>query len=255
MVPTCPSPGPLCALNTIIADSIDYVATELENKTGGDSSKLGAAVQELIKDIMEKHDAVIFNGDGYSEEWQVEAAKRGLPNLKTSVEALPVLTSPEVVSIFEKYGVLSGRELESRQEVYLEQYSQLVLTEALLTAKIAKTIIFPSAVRYQNELAATCANMKAAGIEPFPTALNDVTEKLRGLQKATTELEEAIEKNGAETALEDAANKCKNLLPAMLKVRSFADELECVVADDLWDAAQLPGNALHQIAFKGTRLT
>ena len=226
--------GPLCALNTIIADSIDYVATELENKTGGDSSKLGAAVQELIKDIMEKHDAVIFNGDGYSEEWQVEAAKRGLPNLKTSVEALPVLTSPEVVSIFEKYGVLSGRELESRQEVYLEQYSQLVLTEALLTAKIAKTIIFPSAVRYQNELAATCANMKAAGIEPFPTALNDVTEKLRGLQKATTELEEAIEKNGAETALEDAANKCKNLLPAMLKVRSFADELECVVADDLW---------------------
>ncbi len=226
--------GPLTALNTMIAESLDYVATELEAKTGGDSSKLSAAVQEVVKDIMEKHDTVIFNGDGYSDEWQEEAAQRGLPNLKTSVDALPVLSSPEVVALFEKYGVLSERELESRQEVYLEQYSQLVLTEALLTVKVAKTTIFPAAVRYQSELAATCANMKAAGIEPIPTALNDVTEKLRGLQKAIIDLEDVLAKNGAETALDDATYKCKTILPAMLAVRSFADELECVVADDLW---------------------
>ena len=86
------------ALNTIVAESLDYIATELEKATGGDPAKLNAAVQKLLQDIITKHGAVIFNGDSYSEAWHEEAEKRGLPNLKTSVDALPVIAAPEVVA-------------------------------------------------------------------------------------------------------------------------------------------------------------
>ena len=105
--------GPQVTLNSMMAESLDYIATRLEDMTKGDSSKLKDAVQEVLKDIITKHEDIIFNGDGYSQEWQEEAARRGLPNLKTSVDALPVITAPDVVELFTKYGVFSERELES----------------------------------------------------------------------------------------------------------------------------------------------
>ncbi|MEW5774570.1 MAG: glutamine synthetase III [Thermodesulfobacteriota bacterium] len=226
--------GPQVALNTMMAESLDFIATQLEKATKGKPEKFNEAVQKVLQDIMKKHEAIIFNGDGYSEAWHKEAKKRGLPNLKTSVEALPELTSPEVVDLFTKYGVFSKRELESRQEIYLEQYCRTVTTEANLVIKMARTMIYPGAVRYQNELAATCANLKAIGHDFTMITLEDVTAKLRGLQKSANELEKLLTHEHGDT-LSHARFLCDKVLPAMLKVRSYADHLESVVADDLWN--------------------
>ncbi|MBL3583611.1 glutamine synthetase III [Oleidesulfovibrio alaskensis] len=225
--------GPQVALNTMLAESLDYIATELEKTTGGDQSKLPEAVQCLLRDIITEHEAVIFNGDGYSDEWHKEAERRGLRNLPTSVQALPVLTAPEVVELFEKYGVFSRRELESRQSIYLEQYCRTIHTEAALVVKMARTQIFPAAVRYQSELAATCANMKAIGMDFVTHTLSDLTEKLRGLQQNTDALD-ALVNSHFESEIEEAAFMREKVLPAMEKVRSYADQLENIVADDLW---------------------
>lgn len=225
--------GPQVALNTMMAESLDYIATELEKATKGDPAKLNDAVQKLLQKIMKEHDKVIFNGDGYSEEWHKEAEKRGLPNLKTTPDALPVLSSPEVVKLFTSYGVFSEAEVKSREEIYLEQYCKTVKTEANLVIRMARTIIFPAAMRYQGELAATCANLKAAGHDYKVVTLEDVTAKLRAMQGAVGELEKKMEHEAASTHAE-AKHMCDVILPAMLKVREYADALEAVVADDLW---------------------
>ncbi len=226
--------GPQVALNTMMAESLDIIAGKLEELTGGDSKKLNDAVQVVIKEIMDEHGAVVFNGDGYSEEWHKEAEKRGLANLRTTADALPVLTSPEVVELFGKYNVLSERELESRREIYGEQYCCAVETEAALVVKMAKTIIFPAAMRYQGELAATCANMKTIDVDFKMQALEDVTAKLRALQTATADLEKLMEKEDFADVDAQIRYLCDTILPAMLEVRSHADDLEGVVADDLW---------------------
>jgi glutamine synthetase len=226
--------GPLVAMNTIVAESLDFCATTLEEESNGDPGKLNAAVQKLLKQIITEHGRVIFNGDGYSEEWHSEAAKRGLPNLKSTVDALPVLTSEEVVALFSKYKVLSKRELASRLEVYLEQYCMSVGVEANLAVKIAKTIIYPAAVRYQSELAAACANLKAAGVKPDTTMLDEVTTWTGKLIASITDLEAASSNGHSKTMLAEAKHACEEVLPAMLTVRGSADVLEGLIADDLW---------------------
>jgi glutamine synthetase len=225
--------GSQVALNAMMAESLDYIATKLEAATGGDPAKLNAAVQTVIQEIIKEHDAVVFNGDGYSEEWHAEAAKRGLPNLKTTPDALPVLTSPEVVKLFTTYGIFSEAELKSREEIYLEQYVKTLQTEANLVVRMAKTIIFPAAMRYQSELAAACANLKAIGHDYKMDTLECVTAKLRDLQTKTAELEKIME-HSADGALAEAKHMCCTVLPAMNEVRAVADALEAVVADDLW---------------------
>ena len=222
--------GPLMILNTIVAESLDYVATRLENSTGD----FNAAVQALLKEIITEHGTIIFNGDGYSDAWHKEAEfKRGLPNLRTTFDALPALVSEEAVELFTKYGVMSERETESRYEVYMEQYVNTVTVEARLTAEIAKTLIYPTAVRYQGELAGAAANLKAVGIEPDMTILNDLTAAVTGLQQSVARLEKLIAHEGHDLPSE-AKHMRDAMLPAMLDVRGYADELEGLVADDLW---------------------
>ncbi|MBT7859266.1 MAG: glutamine synthetase type III [Gemmatimonadetes bacterium] len=225
--------GPLVAMNTIVAESLDYCATELEKTTKGDAKKLNVAVQKLLKDILTEHGRVIFNGDGYSDEWHAEAATRGLPNLRTTVDALPELTSKEVISLFGKYKVLSKREMTSRLEVYLEQYCMTVSVEANLVIEMGKTIVYPAGVRYQSELAASCANLKAAGVEADTTVLNEVTGLIKELTKSLAALEKAAD-GGHGSMLSEAKHACNKILPAMLAVRESADALEGIVADDLW---------------------
>jgi glutamine synthetase len=225
--------GPLVALNTIVAESLDYIATELEKTTGGDTGKLNAAVQKLLQDIITKHGAVIFNGDNYSSAWHEEAEKRGLPNLKTCVDALPVLALPEIAQLFDKYGVLSPRELQSRHDIYVEQYVKTISTEARIIVEIARTMIFPAAVRYQNELATTCTNLKTLGYTFDTDTLDEMTRLVKGLQDSTTALDKSLEHHGG-GLLDEAKHFCKSVLPAMQKVREFADRLEGYVADDLW---------------------
>ena len=225
--------GSLVALNTMMSESLDYIATELEKATKGDVKKLNAAVQTVLQKIVKEHDAIVFNGDGYTEAWHKEAAKRGLPNLKTTPDALPVLTSKPVVDLFTKYGVLSAAELKSREEIYLEMYAKTLKTESALMVRMATTIIFPAAMRYQSELAAACANLKAVGHDYKMGALEDVTAKLRGLQASVAKLEKLMGFEAKSTHAE-AKYLCDKVLPAMNNVRGFADALEAVVADDLW---------------------
>ncbi len=191
----------------------------------------------MVKEIVEHHGSVIFNGDGYSEEWHKEAEERGLPNLRTTVDALPVLSSDEVISLFESYGVLTKRETLSRLEVYLEQYALTVGVEAKTTVEMAKTIVFPAAIRYQGELAATCASLKAVGYEFDTDTLDKMTALVKQLQDRIAALESALAHESAETTLAHAEHCCREILPAMLAVREVADELEGMVADDLWPLA------------------
>jgi len=214
--------GPQVALNTMMAESLDFIATELERKTGDDPDKLSQAVQEVLQGIMQKHDAIIFNGDGYSEAWHKEAERRGLPHYRCTPEALPVLTSPDVVELFTRYGVLSERELRSRQDIYVEYYCRTVMSEANLMVKMAKTAIYPAALRYAKELTGTGSALE-----------KPVKDKAAGLLDLVAKLEKAMAVQ-APDPLEEARYLCSAVLPAMDKVRAVADELETLVADDLW---------------------
>ncbi len=226
--------GPLVAMNTIVADSLDYIATELEKATGGNAAKLPGAVQALLKDIIEKHGAIVFNGDNYSEAWHQEAEKRGLPNLKTTVDALPVLGKPEVVALFDKYKVLSPRETQSRLDIYLEQYCKTINVESKLVVEMAKTMIFPAAIRYQSELAVTCANLKAVGYTFDTNTLDKVTALVKSLQDNIAALEKTMQHHGPTGCWLKPSITATRCVPAMSAVRKVADELEGIVADDLW---------------------
>ncbi|HEY3969370.1 MAG TPA: glutamine synthetase III [Planctomycetaceae bacterium] len=226
--------GPLVAMNTIVAESLDFCATRLEKETGGNPSKLNAALQKLLTEIITEHGAIIFNGDGYSEAWHQEAERRGLLNKKRSPEALAILKTKEIEDLFEKYGVLSKRELESRYDIYVEQYCKTVRVEAKMTIEMARTMIFPAAIRYQNQLASTCTNLKVLGYEFDTNTLDKVTEFVKGLQDSTATLETVLAKHDFTDMAAEARHFCDVVLPAMSDVRGFADSLEGYVADDLW---------------------
>ncbi len=219
--------GPLIALITAVAESLDYVAGKLESAIGSGKT-LNAAVQALLTELANEHAPIVFNGNGYSDEWHREAEKRGLPNFKTTVDALPVLNAPETVKLFDKHGVLTPRELRSRYEIYLEQYVKTVLVEAKLVVKIGKTIILPAAIRYQAELGA------AAGVSaPAKRLLGEVSSFAEKLDSGLVNLEKALahESSNAEA---EAKHLKEEVLPLMLAVRSAADSLEGLVSDDLW---------------------
>jgi glutamine synthetase len=224
---------PLIVLNTIMADSLDYMATQLE-KSAEDGEDFDKAVQTLLTEIITEHGDVVYNGDGYSEKWQIEAAERGLPNLKTTLDAVGELIKPEAVELFDKYGVFSERELHSRYEVRLEQYALTVAVEAKLAVEIGSTIILPAAIRYQTELAQNVAALKAAGIEPSTALLEAVTGPINELEVGLSTLKAALADHSAESALDEAKHAQEHLLPAMDTIRTAADALEGVVADDLW---------------------
>jgi glutamine synthetase len=229
--------GPLVAMNTIVTESLDFIATRLETAVASDPTKLNAAIQKVLEEIIAEHGSIIFNGDGYSEAWHSEAAKRGLPNLRSSVDALPLLGSKEATALFEKYGVLSERELHSRMDIYLEQYCLTVGLEARTAIEMAKTIIFPAAMRYQGELAATGANLKAVGYDFDTDILDSISELVKDLQSGIIKLEAALAEHGGHGKIDHATHCCQNVLPAMLAVRKTADKLEGTVADDLWPLA------------------
>jgi glutamine synthetase len=223
---------PMIILNTIMADSLDYMASWLE-KAIDEGEDFDVAVQKLLTEIITEHGAVVFNGDGYSENWQIEAAERGLPNLKTTLDSIPELVKPEAIEVFEKYGVFNARELHSREEVRYEMYALTVAVEAKLTLEMGSTVILPAAVRYQTELASNVATLKAAGLEPDTTLLQAVTTPISELTAALAALKTAMGEHGGDSAAEEAAH-AQSLLGFMDAVRAAADTLEGVVADDLW---------------------
>jgi glutamine synthetase len=224
--------GPMVTINTIMAEALDHCATVLE-KAVADGTEFDTAVQTLLTDIITEHGAVVFNGDGYSDNWQTEAASRGLPNLKTTLDALPELIKPDAIALFEKYGVFNDREMHSRYEIGLEQYALTVNVEAKLTLELGSTVILPAALRYQTELASNVGSLKSAGIEPSTALLEDVSATVADLVSALADLKKGVEDHSASGALDEASHM-QSLLPAMDAVRAAADTLESVVADDLW---------------------
>ena len=174
-----------------------------------------------------------MNGNGYSVEWHEEGARRGLANLRTTVDALPAFGTEESVALFEKYGVLSRREVESRLEVKLELYAKAIHVEANLALEMGRTMIWPAAIRHQNELATTCANLKAVGYEFDTNTLDTVTELVKLLQDSLTDLEATIA-HEADSVMAEAQYACEKMMPQINAVRKYADALEGYVADDLW---------------------
>jgi glutamine synthetase len=228
--------GPNTVLNTIVADSLDFIAGKLEAdiKAGKDFNK---SLQAILSEIVKKHKRIIYNGDNYVESWQVEAEKRGLPNFKSTVDAMPYFLNKECVDVFSKYKVLSEREVHSRYEIYLESYRKTVNVEAQLTASMAKTMILPAAIRYQGELAHSLAAAKAAGVNNFAeqeAALKDLASTIAELQKKVAALVHATEHTGGGDALAHAKFSKDTIIPAMNAVRVPGDKLETIVADDLW---------------------
>jgi glutamine synthetase len=226
--------GPLVALNTIMAESLDAVATELERATGGDASKLPAAVTALLQRIISEHKAVIFNGNGYSQEWHAEAARRGLPNFRTTPEALDQLVAPKNLAMFAKYGVLSEREMRSRYEIYMERYCKDINAEGQAALQIAKTMILPAAYRYQGELVDTAAKMQGLGQKPHMGTLDRLTKLVGSLEQRIDALEATLDHHGDGDLRREAGHFHDVVIPALASLREAADQVESILPDDLW---------------------
>jgi glutamine synthetase len=211
-------------LNTIVAESIDELTALLEKQLKATKGDLTAAVSEVVKDVWERNKQVVFNGDGYSEAWHKEAEARGLKNLPTTPDALPWLVEKQTIRAFENYNVLTERELESRFEVFVEQYATKLNIEAETAASIARTMILPAAVRHLTELKASGVTALAEEVEPL---VEDLFAKITALEKAN-------DHNGPEGGLKHAKYMRDVVVPAMNDVRAVADRLERIVADDLW---------------------
>ena len=226
--------GPLVAMNTILTDSLTWVADELEAELAKGMA-LDAAAFTVLKEVMEDHSAVVFGGNGYSEAWHKMAVEeRGLLNLPTTADALPVLKEKYIEELFEKTGVLSASELESRFDVYAEQYIQVIEMEAKLVISLAKTVIYPAAFRYLSELSTSIANLKQIGIAFEQECAETVAALTKRMVDTVSKLDSAIAKHEFATIEEHMQYCAKTLRPLMDQVREFADEIEGEVADDLW---------------------
>ena len=226
--------GPLVAMNTILADSLTWVADNLESrmKAGED---LKTAAQGVLKEIMDKHRNVIFGGNGYSPEWHKMAVEeRGLANLRTTADALPVLKADYIEELFTRMGVFTPVELESRFDVYAEQYLLAIEVEAKLVVSMAKTIIYPAAVRYLSELSLAIANAAAIGIEIDKESAQTVSNLIKLLMDGVSKLSAAIAKDDFASIEEHMQYSAQTIRPLMDKVREYADTLEGEVADNFW---------------------
>ncbi|HVT90532.1 MAG TPA: glutamine synthetase III [Tepidisphaeraceae bacterium] len=227
--------GANTVLNTIVAESLDFIATKLEADIKGGKS-LTAAIQDLLPGIIKESKKVIFNGNGYSEEWHAEAEKRGLPNLKSTVDVLPVTVEPETIALFSKYKVYSEKELKSRFNILSEAYVKALVIEGKTALNIAKTMILPAALRYQKEVGESLAAAKAAGasspagLETFGTLVSTTSE----FTKAISAMEKALNHHAEGEPYDHAKHAREHIFTALGSLRESADKLETLVADDLW---------------------
>lgn len=225
---------PLVVMNCILADSLDYVSTEIESEMGGDASKLNSAIQKVLQGIATEHGAVVFGGNGYSDEWHAEAEKRGLPNLRTTLDALPKLLDEANVAVLGKYGVLSPREVESRYEIWMEKYIRDVNTEGLLALEIARTKILPAVISYQSQLATLALQLKELGKTPSTKMLDQITALAADLETGIETLDHALAHETEGESIDHALHYRDQVLPAMAAVRASSDALEQLVSDELW---------------------
>ncbi|MGC2374920.1 MAG: glutamine synthetase III [Solirubrobacteraceae bacterium] len=217
---------PNTVLNTIVAESIDELADKLKTALKASGTTLEKAVAKVVKESWVANKQVVFGGDNYSEEWHKEAEQRGLANLRTTPDALPWLVDKQTVAAFKKYKVLSKRELESRLEVFTEQYAVKINIEAETAAQIARTMLLPAAVRHLNELRATGLGELVAEVEPLVKEFHYALVKLEDANLSDNQPDSS--------AIKWATYMRDRVIVAMDDVREVADRLEKLVADDLW---------------------
>jgi len=229
---------PNIALNVAVTESLDYMATELEKAVKG-GKPLEKAVGELLPKVIKENKRIIFNGNNYSKEWEKEAAKRGLQNLRNTVDALPQLVAPEVIAAFEKYKVLKERELKARYEVMVETYNKSVNVEGQLMVLMANRYILPAALDYQKRVADSVSAVKAAGARSAEGAktLGEVTKLVDAFGKATDKLATALDHNGNGSAEKHARHYRDAVVPAMAALREAGDALELVIPHESWPLA------------------
>jgi len=235
----CPSSAsiaePNITLNTIVAEVLNEVADRLEKATN-----VNAEVKALLTEYVTKHKKVVFNGNGYSDEWVVEAEKRGLQNIKTTVESVKALISKKNIAVMEKHAVLSKVEMESRYEIALENYVKTINIEALTMLEMAKRQILPSVIKFATSIAASINTIKATGVVADVTAqtelLTEVSSLTASLKKNIAVLEEAVEKasNAHGDTYEQASLFRFDVFDKMGTLREVADTLETLVDKDVW---------------------
>ncbi len=225
---------PNTILNGIVADVLSDFADELEK-----ASDFDLAVHDLIKKTLKDHQRIIFNGNGYSEEWVEEAVKRGLPNIKSMVEAVPALVSEKAIKLFEKHSILSEVELHSRAEIMYETYAKAINIEARTAISMASVKYIPAVIKYVTKLAESINAVKAAVADAdvsVQTSLLKETSAL--LAKAQAALKALIEVTDKANSISEAAESAKYfreaVFPAMLDLRAPIDELEVIVDKELW---------------------
>ena len=215
--------GPNVILNTIVADAIDQICAELESAGGENINK---AVQKLLQNYIKKYKRVIFNGDNYTEVWAKEAKKRGLPNLKTTPEALAVTKDAKVIAMFERHGVLTKTELVSRYDVYMETYNTILKYESDLAAQMAKNMIMPAVLSYQGGLAETIKAVETSN-KGKVIETRKILKEITGLTETAWEQIARLEK----VSPSGAAEKIKS---AMEELRETIDTLEGYIPAETW---------------------
>jgi glutamine synthetase len=235
----CPSSAsiaePNITLNTIVAEVLNEVADRLENATDAK-----AEVKTIITEYVTNHKRVVFNGNGYSDEWVVEAEKRGLLNLRTTVESIKALISEKNIAVMEKHAVLSKVEMESRYEIALENYIKTINVEALTMIEMAKRQILPSVIKFATNLAVSINTIKATGVAADLTAqtelLTEVSSLTAALKKNIAVLEETVEKasNAHGDTYDQASLYRFDVFEKMAALREIVDTLETLVDKDVW---------------------
>ena len=219
-------------LNTIVADVLMAFADELEQ-----ADDFRTALHDLIVRSLRQHSRVIFNGNGYADAWVEEAARRGLPNYASTVDALPHLLDEKNVALFTRQGIYSLAELRSRYEISLEYYAKAINIEAETCLMMAEREIFPACAKFAGEMGRIVRDIREAGVEPVAEArlLKMVTERNRKLFDTINNLREAIlATKHIDNALENAQYERYIVIPAMSKVREVADDLETLVGKEYW---------------------
>ncbi|MCC6284342.1 MAG: glutamine synthetase III [Phycisphaerales bacterium] len=228
---------PATVLNTIVAESIDVLVSDLEKTAGKNPTpaKLEAAVRAVLQKTVKQHKRVIFNGDGYTQAWHAEAAKRGLPNIRETVAALEVLNARKNVEVFRRFSVLSKAEVESRQVAFLEKYCKQVLIEAETASLVASTQVLPAALRHQTLLAQalSAAESASAPATHQRQALTEFVSAVETLVAAIGALEHETDNHDGDPA-EHARHVRDHVRPALGELRAAVDALETQVAHDLW---------------------
>jgi len=229
---------PNIALNLAVTESLDYMATGLEKAVAGGKSLL-AAVADLLPKVVKENKRIIFNGNNYSAAWEKEAAKRGLLNLKNTVDALPQLVSKDVLAAFAKYKVLNEREVHARYEVMFETYNKTVNVEGQLMVLMANRYVLPAVLEYQKQVALSVSAVKAAGgtsVEGKKLVVR-VTKLADDFKRRTDKLQAVLEHENSRSAEKHAKHFRDVVIPAMTALRETGDTLECIMPHDVWPLA------------------